>query len=194
MLKRALSVALIAASLGLAGCAVSPQKLSLQPVLSADLQAVGQGQPVSVKVVDARASESLGSLGGLYAQSSTVTVEREQLVSSLRAQVETAVRLLGFTPTSNGFNAPELVVTVESLEYRLPEGGYATSADIAARLRADARNASRNYSGRYASTLTQRFAMTPNQQTNEQLVSGVVSDALGRAFRDAEIGRVLAGQ
>ena len=193
MLKRVLPVALIAASLGLAGCAVSPQSLTLKPVVTADLTAIGQGQPVAVRVEDGRSSESLGSLGGLYAQTSTVQVSRAELVRSLQSQVETAVRLLGYTPTPNGYNTPQLVVTVESLGYRVPEG-YATQADISATLRADVSNRMQKYSGRYSASLNQRFAVTPNQQTNEKLVSSVVSDALNRAFRDPEVSRILGSR
>ncbi len=193
MLKRVLPVALVVASLGLAGCAISPQSLTLQPAITANLVAVGQGQPVTVRVVDGRESEALGSLGGLYAQTSTVNVTRQELVNRLQGQVETGVRLLGFTPTPNGYNAPELVVTVERLSYRVPDG-YATQADIAATLRADVSNSMQKYSGRYSASLNQRFAVTPNQQTNEKLVSDVLTDALNRAFRDSEMGRILSNR
>ena len=52
MLHRALIALLAAASLTLAGCALSPQQLTPQPKLTSSLTPVGQGQPVVVRVVD----------------------------------------------------------------------------------------------------------------------------------------------
>ena len=52
MLHRLLLGVFTVASLSLAGCALSPQQLEPQPLLNGPLMAVGQGQPVSVKVVD----------------------------------------------------------------------------------------------------------------------------------------------
>ena len=49
----------------LVGCAHSPQQLRPQPKLNAPLVAVGQGQPVVVRVVDGRQSPVLGTRGGL---------------------------------------------------------------------------------------------------------------------------------
>ncbi|HLA29980.1 MAG TPA: hypothetical protein VJ047_02995, partial [Pseudomonas sp.] len=47
------------------------------------------------------------------------------------------------------------------------------------------------YSGRYGSSLNQRFGMAPNQETNTKLISDVLSDALTRAFKDPTIGQML---
>ena len=55
-------------------------------------------------------------------------------------------------------------------------------------------NSNRRYSGRYGATLNQRFGYAPNAETNSQLVSDVLSDALTRAFKDPTIGQLLSGQ
>ncbi|WP_137819940.1 YajG family lipoprotein [Pseudomonas sp. 2FG] len=193
MLHRLLLGLIAVTSLTLVGCAHSPQQLSPQPKLTTALTAVGQGQPVVVRVVDGRPSPALGTRGGLYPETSAISVAAADIVPKLQAQAEAAVRLLGFTPSPNAYNAPQLTITLAELKYQSPkEGLYVTEATISATFRADVQNATRRYSGRYGSSLDQRFGMAPNQQTNTKLVSDVLSDALTRAFKDPTIGQMLA--
>lgn len=192
MLQRLLFGLLAVASLSLVGCAHSPQQLSPQPKLTTQLNPVGRGQPVVVRVVDGRPSQSLGTRGGMYPETSTISVNGNDVVPKLQAQAEAAVRLLGFTPTQGGSNAPQLTVTLAELKYQSPKDKmYVTEATIGATFRADVANANRRYSGRYGASLDQRFGMAPNQETNTKLVSDVLSDALTRLFKDATIGQVL---
>ncbi|WP_346841013.1 YajG family lipoprotein [Metapseudomonas otitidis] len=192
MLNRALLGLLAALSLTLVGCALSPQQLSPQPKLTGPLTPVGQGQPVVVRVADGRPSPVLGTRGGLYADTSNVTVQGQDILPRLQAEAEAAVRLLGFTPSANAYNAPQLTLTLAELKYQSPkEGMYVTEADISATFRVDVQNATRRYSGRYGASLNQRFGTAPNQETNTKLVSNVLSDALTRAFKDPTIGQLL---
>jgi len=179
-------------SLALVGCAHSPQQLSPQPRLIGSLTPVGQGQPVVVRVVDGRPSPVLGTRGGLYPETSAISVTGQDVLPKLQAQAEAAVRLLGFTPSANAYNAPQLTVTLAELKYQSPKDNlYVTEATIGATFRADVSNGGRRYSGRYGASLDQRFGMAPNQETNTQLVGDVLSDALTRMFKDPTIGQVL---
>lgn len=192
MLHRLLFGLLAVGSLTLVGCANSPQQLSPQPKLTSQLAAVGHGQPVVVRVVDGRPSPTLGTRGGLYPETSAISVQGSDLLPKLQAQAEAAVRLLGFTPTSNSGNAPQLTVTLSDLKYQSPkEGLYVTEATISSTFRADVQNNGRSYSGRYAASLNQHFGMVPNEETNTKLVSDVLSDALTRMFQDQTIGQML---
>lgn len=194
MLRRVLFGLLAVSSLTLVGCAHSPQQLSPQPRITTQLAPVGHGQPVVVRVVDGRQSQSLGTRGGLYPETSAITVNGADLLPKLQAQAEAAVRLLGFTPTQGG-NAPQLTVTLAELRYQSPkEGLYVTEATISSTFRADVRNnnSGRSYNGRYAASLDQRFGMAPNQETNTKLVGDVLSDALTRVFQDQTIASTLA--
>lgn len=195
-MKKHLLFGLLAAfGLTLVGCAHSPQNLQPQPKLMAPLSAVGQGQPVVVRVVDGRQSPVLGTRGGLYPETSAISVQGQDILPRLQAEAEAAVRLLGFTPSPNAYNAPQLTLTLAELKYQSPkEGMYVTEADISATFRADVQNSSRRYSGRYGASLNQRFGMAPNQETNTKLVSDVLSDALTRTFKDPTIGQLLGQQ
>jgi uncharacterized lipoprotein len=191
MLRRVLFGLLAVGSLTLVGCAHSPQSLNPQPKLNAQLAPVGHGQQVAVRVVDGRPSQTLGTRGGLYPETSSITVNGQQLLPQLQAQAESAVRLLGFTPVQGG-NGPQLTVTLADLKYQSPkEGMYVTEANISSTFRADVQNNGRSYSGRYAASLDQRFGMAPNEETNTKLIGDVLSDALTRVFQDQTIGRML---
>lgn len=195
-MKKHLLFGLLAAfGVTLVGCAHSPQNLQPQPKLTARLAPVGQGQPVVVRVVDGRPSPVLGTRGGLYPETSAISVQGQDILPRLQAEAEAAVRLLGFTPSANAYNAPQLTLTLAELKYQSPkEGAYVTEADISATFRADVQNSSRRYSGRYGASLNQRFGMAPNQETNTKLVSDVLSDALTRTFKDPTIGQLLGQQ
>ncbi|MEO4046128.1 YajG family lipoprotein [Pseudomonas sp. CAU 1711] len=195
-MKKHLLFGLVAAlGVVLVGCAHSPQQLRPQPRMTAQLTPVGQGQPVVVRVVDGRASPVLGTRGGIYPETSAITVQGQDILPRLQAEAEAAVRLLGFTPSQNAYNAPQLTLTLAELKYQSPkDGGYVTEANISASFRADVQNSSRRYTGRYGASLNQRFGMAPNQETNTKLVADVLSDALTRTFKDPTIGQLLGQQ
>ncbi|MFC2972796.1 YajG family lipoprotein [Azotobacter bryophylli] len=193
MLQRLLLGLVAVAGLSLAGCALSPQQIQPDPKINAPLTAVGHGQPVVVRVVDGRSSQSLGTRGGLYPETSSVNVRKQDILPRLQTQAEAAVRLLGFTPSPNAYNAPQLTLTLAELKYQSPkEGLYVTEADISATFRVDVMSGGRSYNGRYGATLNQRFGMAPNEETNTKLISDVLSDAMTRAFKDPSIGQLLA--
>ncbi|MBF7141912.1 MULTISPECIES: YajG family lipoprotein [Pseudomonas] len=192
MLPRLLFGLIAASALALTGCANSPQQLNPQPKITEQLAPVGHGQPVVVRVVDGRPSPTLGTRGGLYPETSAVSVNGADVLPKLQAQAEAAVRLLGFTPSAGAYNAPQLTITLADLKYQTPKDKvYATEATISATFRADVQNSSGRYSGRYSASLDQRFGMAPNQETNTKLVSDVLSDSLTRLFKDATIGQKL---
>lgn len=192
MLQRLLLSLIAAGTLALSGCALSPQQLNPDPVFKGQPVAVGQGQPVVVKVVDGRQSTELGTRGGLYSETSSITVRSQDVIPKLQAQAEVAVRLLGFTPSANAYNAPTLTLTLAELKYQAPkEGVYVTEATIGAAFRVDVQTSANRYTGRYGASLDQRFGMAPNQATNTKLVSDVLSDALDRVFKDPTIAQTL---
>ncbi|QEU06157.1 YajG family lipoprotein [Pseudomonas oryzihabitans] len=186
---------LAATGLTLAGCASSPQQLSPQPQITAPIAPVGQGQPVSVQVVDGRSSFTLGTRGGLYPDTSVVVVQTQDVIPKLQAEAEKAVRQMGFTPSPNaGPGAPQLTLTLAELNYQSPKELYVTASDVAAAFQVDVRNSQRGYRGRYGASLNQRFGMAPNAEANTKLVSDVLSDALTRVFKDPTVVQVLSGR
>ena len=192
MLKRSGMVLLAALTAALVGCAHSPQQLTVQPQINKPLNPVAQQQPVAVQVQDTRQSKILGTRGGIYPDSSNITIS-DSTLPAVRQQVENALRQLGFNVVPQGTpNANSLTLNLSDLSYQSPKSSvYVTQADISATFVAEARNMNKNYQGRYSSSLQQRFGYAPNEQTNTQLVTDVMSDALTRVFQDPAIIQIL---
>lgn len=192
MVKPVGMLAVCALALILVGCAHSPQQLSVQPKVQVALNPVAGNQPVAVTVQDARSSTVLGTRGGIYPNSSSLTLS-DRSIPAIRQEVEQSLRQLGFVVVQPGSaNANSLTVNLAELSYRSPaDGAYVTQADIGAVFTAEARGRDQVYNGRYSASAQHRFGYAPNQATNTKLVSEVMSDALSRMFRDQEIVRVL---
>ena len=192
MTHRLLPGLLVLLGLALSGCGLSPQQLQPTPELDAPLTAVGQGQPVQVRVVDGRNSAVLGTRGGMYPETSSISVPAANVLPKLQAQAEAAVRLLGFTPNASAYNAPQLTLTLVDLKYQSPKDQYyVTEADISAILALEIQNGPSRYNGQYRASKNQRFGMAPDQEDNTELVTEVLSNALTRAFSDPAIGQKL---
>jgi len=176
----------------LAACAHSPQQLNVTPSVTTPLNQVARQQPVVVTVQDSRSSPVLGTRGGLYPDTSNLTIN-PQAIQYLRQQVEQALAKLGFQVVPQDTpNANSLVVSLAELTYVSPkEGVYVTQADIGAAFQAEVRSMNQRYNGRYSASAQHRFGYAPNQETNTRLVTEVMSDALSRIFRDPEIIRIL---
>ncbi|HHX33997.1 MAG TPA: hypothetical protein GX719_01815 [Gammaproteobacteria bacterium] len=177
----------------LAGCGLSPQNLKPDPRFTGQVAAIGQGQPVTVHVSDERSSEVIGTRGGLYADSSAIKVSGAAFLPRLQAETDAAVRMLGFTPMARGVDNAELTLKLTELSYKASEKNpVSKEAKLQAVYMLEVKNGSRRYNGRYAATLTQGYARAPNEQTNAEWVSLVLSEALERVFKDPAIGKLLA--
>ena len=192
MLKRLGFLAVAGLAVVLSGCAHSPQQLNVTPGVTVPLSQVARQQPVVVTVKDSRSSPVLGTRGGLYPDSSNLTIS-EQTMPHVREQVEQALGKLGFQVVAEGTpNANSMVVSLADLSYVSPkEGVYVTQADIAAAFAVEVRSMNQRYNGRYSASAQHRFGYAPNQATNTRLVTEVMSDALSRIFKDPEVIRIL---
>jgi uncharacterized lipoprotein len=184
---------LLLAGIWLAGCA-SPHYLQLEPRRSAEVPVIGDGQAVTVAAVDDRDSEVIGTRTGSAMSTATITVSSHELVPQLQAEAERAVREMGFTPTTERAEGrPSLTLTLDHLGYERGESRpVIDEARLEAVLTAEAVNGGDTYTGTYTSRRTQSFAVKPDKATNTRMVNDLLSDGLDRAFRDPELGRLLA--
>lgn len=170
----------------LGGCALSPQQLNPNPIVSANLPVLGHGQAINVKVVDGRASNVLGTRGGLYSSTSNITVESSAIIAKLQTQAEEALSKMGYKPQSSGANAT-LTITVSELAYKATAGYFIRSADVTAVLRSQLQTTSKTYNGRYSASVHEEFSSAPDIEANTKLVSEVLGNALTRLLKDTEL-------
>ncbi len=185
--------ALLLATGWLAGCA-SPHYLQLDPKRTAKVPQSGSGQAVTVTAVDGRDSEVIGTRTGSAMSTAVITVNAHELVPRLQAEAERAVREMGFTPTTGRAEGrPSLTLTLDHLGYERGESRpVIDEARLEAVLIAEAINDGNTYTGTYTSRRTQSYAVRPDKEANTRMVNELLSDGLDRAFRDPELGRLLA--
>ncbi|PMR73891.1 YajG family lipoprotein [Billgrantia endophytica] len=177
----------------LAGCA-SPHYLQLNPQRSADVPSTGSGQSITVMAVDDRDGEVIGTRTGSAMSTATITVSAHELIPHLQREAERAVSDMGFSPTTQAADGqPSLTLTLLHLGYERGESRpVIDEARLEAVLEARVVNRGNTYTGTYTSRRTQSFAVRPDRDTNTRMLNDLLSDALDRAFRDPELGQLLA--
>lgn len=187
-------VILFLSMLVIGGCAQSPQILQVKPDVGASLPRTGNGQAVAVTVVDGRHSDVLGTRSGEPASTSTIRVPAHDVIPKLQAQAENALRRMGYAPTrENSQDMPRLVLTLADLQYTPAdaEAPLLDAVQLQAVLRAEISNDGGTYTGTYTAKRKQSFAIKPDWETNNRMVSDLLSNALQRAFNDPGLSRQL---
>ena len=77
-----------------AGCAVSPQTITIVPQTNLSGPFYGQGRTLTIEVEDRRASSVLGSRGGVYESSSVITIAND-INAALRLAAQSSAAQLG---------------------------------------------------------------------------------------------------
>lgn len=196
MPRRRLLVALLLGLLSagwLVGCS-TPQTLSVDPRRSSSVPESGSGQEVTVMAVDDRDGEVIGTRSGSAMSTATITVHAHELVPRLQREAERAVREMGFTPTTEPAEGhPSLTLTLKRLGYERGDGQPVIGeARMEAVFVAEAINGGDTYTGTYTSRRTQGYALRPDQEANTRMIQALLGDGLDRAFRDPDLGRLLA--
>ncbi|SHE87954.1 uncharacterized lipoprotein [Modicisalibacter ilicicola DSM 19980] len=192
--KAAIFLGWFAAMLLLAGCAQSPHYLQVEPSVGENLSRVGNGQSVTLNVVDGRESDVLGTRSGAAMSTAVISVEAYDLMPKLQNQSEMALRQMGFNPTSEpATDRPSLTLTLTDLNYQKAEGKpLLDKAVLLARFQAEATNDRMTYTGTYTAKRQQDYALKPDREANTAMVNDLLSRALQRAFNDPQIGNLLA--
>ncbi|WP_251978425.1 YajG family lipoprotein [Salinicola avicenniae] len=178
----------------LAACAQSPQILSVNPKVSGGFPQTGNGQAVTLEVVDGRSDSVIGTRSGTASSTSTITVEANDVIPKLQAQAEGALRSMGFNPTRQASGGPTLTLTLSQLDYARANADQPMldATQLQAVIEAKVDNGGDTYSGRYTSKRKQSYAFKPDWDTNNRMVSDLLGDALDRTFRDPQLGNLLA--
>ena len=141
-----------AITIGLSGCAFTPQAIELQPKVNVVESSIGQGRVVYVNVVDERGKTTLGIRGAGVGADLTLkgdlrTIIRSSTIGGLTRQ--------GFSPTMETVpGARELRVEVRSLDYQVIRGFWQGTLRTTCSLKAickqgTAREYERLHNGKY---------------------------------------------
>lgn len=191
MKKSLQAIGVAVAALWLSACAYSPQQLNVQPVLTIGSgETFGNGRAVAVSASDQRGDRVLGSLGGVYGKSSTITIGND-LESALTRAANGLLATQGFVVNSADASAVRLNIVVENITYTMPDEGVGTTVKLHAAFRADGEKGGETFNGRYESDSERKMVTKPDAKDNEKMVSDLLSNTLKRMFEDPKLREFL---
>jgi uncharacterized lipoprotein len=171
-------------------CAQSPQRINVQPMLAIKGDSVGNGRAILVSAADQRQNKVLGSLGGVYGDTATLTVGNN-IEQALTSAANALLAAQGYVVNSPDPSALQLTIVVESLTYQPQPQTVGSDVKLAAVLRADVSKRGETFSGRYQSDSERRSVTAPDQKDNEKYVNELLSDTLERMFGDNRLREFL---
>ncbi len=176
---------LIAATLSLTGCALSPQTITIAPTPNVPTEHIGQNRVIGLSVLDEREKKSLGSRGGIYADSSNISPAND-VATAVETAMKTGLQAQGYQLGSADASAV-LKVSVTRLSYEVPAGTVASTANISATVRVTAERNGSNLSTDYSSTVTRKLPVAPTAAQNEKWVNELLGETIARFFADAKM-------
>lgn len=172
----------------LTACAHSPQQLTVRPVLEISGDSWGNGQPLRVTARDGRSDKVIGTLGGIYGNSSTITVANdieEAMVSAANALLASK----GFVVNSRDPNAVQLTIVIDELRYQdlTEDDKVGKAVKMVAALRAEGERNGDTFSARYQTASDYRGVTAPSMKDNEKRLNKLLEQTLQRMFNDEKL-------
>ena len=174
----------------LVGCAYSPQQIEVNPIIPLDGERYGSGRSVTVLVEDQRDNKILGSRGGVYRDSSVITLAGN-LTESLVKVGEAKLAAQGFNVNSGATEAAQLKIIIEDVQYTTPEQTVGKKVKLLGVLRAELSYQGERYTGRYRTQSERQLVVAPSKKANEEMINTLFSDLLVRLFLDKKLQAFL---
>jgi uncharacterized lipoprotein len=181
---------LILLALFAAACAYSPQRITIQPVLSVEGEAYGNGRPIIVSATDQRENRVLGSIGGVYGNSATITIAND-LEQALSRAANGLLASKGFVVNSPDASAVQLNIVVENISYQPQDTQVGTSVKLSATLRAEATRGGETFTGSYRTETERKSVTKPDAEHNEKWFNELLQATLARMFDDPKLRQFL---
>lgn len=173
----------------LAACVHSPMQIEVQPQVQVAPDNIGEGHTLSVRGVNQLPGGGLGSLGGIYADTSNVT-----LANSVEGAMADTLRG-GFDNwafrTVEGPADVQVVAQLTGLKYDSPNKLYTTKVDTEAKVQLEVKIGGATYYGNYGSSGKDRSLIKPSREEVEGRINDLLSATLQRAFEDEKLKNFL---
>jgi uncharacterized lipoprotein len=181
---------LLTAALLLGACAFTPQKVTLQPMLSVTGSEIGKGKLISLRVVDERPKQVLGHRGTAYGAAAEITTDQD-VSEVVRNKVSEGLRANGFDVVTGANSLFSMKVEIRLIEYTTSQGMWTGGIHTKAALKVICKNGTREYENIYRQENEERIMVVPTAERNEEFINKVVSQTLDKIFQDAELMRFL---
>jgi len=168
----------------LSGCALSPQSVPLQPVLAIDESDVGQGRSVALDAVDNRAEKTIGTRGGVYRDSATISTG-DDVAAALRRSMADALGAQGFRVLEAGAPADfGMTVGLDQLTYRAHGDPVVRTVEIAAKVSNVITRDGQRYAASAGVSDTRNVLRAPAPEDNEAYINDTLAKALEKLLND----------
>lgn len=174
----------------LSACAFSPQQITIKPDFDVISESYGAGRPLSISVEDARENKILGSRGGIYEETSLITL-KNSLTDAIAGAARAKLATQGFNVNSNDPDAAAVKIKIEKLSYDLPKDAVGRKVLLESVLSVEASLGGESYTGRYKTNSERHTLVSPTMGRNEEMINTLLSDTLVRLFSDPKLKAFL---
>lgn len=178
--------------LGMAGCALSPQVVELNPVLTAaDTVPAASGAVLALQVVDTRGSGVIGTRGGVYSSTATISTA-EDVIGPIRRTLTNELTAAGYRVVEDE-SAPALRVEIARLDYTVREEKLTRTITTVAGLNAVYSKGNRTYTNSYTVTRNTEVLTAPGAAKNAELINATLAAAFQRLLGDSQLFGLING-
>ena len=178
--------AVILLGLTAASCARSPQVVFLSPQLAGPPDRIAEQRSIELRLRDERSSNVIGSRGGLYAETSTITTE-DDISPGLTELLTEKLEQQGFTVVAPGSGGDvELSVELQKLTYEMG-GSVLTEIKLSSSVGVTCTKGGDTLTSRYETNHREEFAAAPDEEKNSELINMVVGRSLDEMLSDTEL-------
>jgi len=179
-------IVVIASFMALAGCALSPQSVSLSPnieVASGTYQQ--QAKSLTITVNDTRQNRVIGTRGGIYKDTSDITPTTDMTLS-VKNSLTNSFRILGYSVVDNNSDV-SLGVNIVDLQYTAFGDKNVNAVETSAAVGVTCRNRDYVMTNEYRTTDKQDVLKAPSAAKNQEIINDTLSTALQRMFNDEKL-------
>jgi uncharacterized lipoprotein len=168
----------------LGACALSPQTVPVEPSLAVEEVDLGHGRRIALEALDARTNKTLGSRGGIYRDSSTISTG-SGIREAVRSAMAEALTTQGFNVVEPGADAEMIMrVTLEELTYQAMGDPVVRTVEIGSKVSNTVTRGSETYTGRAGITKTRNVLTAPSPADNEAYINDALAMSLEKLLAD----------
>ena len=158
----------------------------LSPALTGPPGKIAAPRTVELSVRDDRSSTVIGSRGGLYAETSTITTE-DDIGPGLTELLAQKLEQQGYTVVAPGSGGEvKLRVELQKLTYEMG-GSVLTEITLSSSVGVTCTKGGDTLTSRYKTDHREEFATAPDQNKNSELINMVVGKSLDHMLGDTEL-------
>jgi uncharacterized lipoprotein YajG len=173
----------------LAACAHSPLQVQVRPQLQVAPDNIGAGRSISVRGENKLSGGGLGSLGGVYADTSNISLAND-IGDALETSLRDGFSAWSFRPADAGADV-QVVANLTELTYTSPDKFYTSKVNTGAEIQLQVTVGGATYHGNYRSSGKDRSLVKPNREEVETSINQLLSATLERAFADEKLKSFL---